>query len=126
MVGDAYVVAGGVPSALPDHRAAAVNMALGMQDLVKNQNGRFRDLEIRIGIEAGPTVAGVIGQSRFLYDLWGDAVNTASRMESHGLPGEIQVTRAFADSVAHQFTFRSRGTIEIKGKGSMEVLLVET
>jgi class 3 adenylate cyclase len=81
---------------------------------------------MRIGINSGPVVAGVIGKRRFLYDLWGDSVNTASRMESHGIPGEIQVTEATRSLLDGQFTFIDRGLIDIKGKGPMQTYLLQT
>jgi adenylate cyclase len=80
---------------------------------------------MRIGINSGPVVAGVIGKRRFLYDLWGDSVNTASRMESHGIPGEIQVSEATRDLLDGQFTFIDRGLIDIKGKGPMQTYLLQ-
>jgi adenylate cyclase len=120
-IGDCYMAAAGVPDPSPDHARKAALLALDMRDAVATsaiagQSG----LELRIGINSGPVVAGVIGTKRFLYDLWGDAVNTASRMESHSTPGEIQITRTTYDLLKDEFVCRRRGTILVKGKGRME------
>jgi guanylate cyclase len=121
-IGDAYMVAAGVPTPRPDHARALVLMALDMVEAMHSSDDvGHLGLEIRIGINSGPVVAGVIGRKRFLYDLWGDAVNTASRMESHGTPGRIQVTRATYELIADEFECEPRGTITVKGKGEMEV-----
>jgi adenylate cyclase len=96
-------------------------MALDMVEAMRSSDDvGHLGLELRVGINSGPVVAGVIGRKRFLYDLWGDAVNTASRMESHGTPGRIQITRATHELLAGEFECEPRGTIAIKGKGEME------
>jgi class 3 adenylate cyclase len=124
-IGDAYMVVGGLPEARADHAEAVVGMGLEMRDavaLVARETGY--DLRVRIGVNTGPVVAGVIGKKKFAYDLWGDAVNTASRMESHGLPGEIQVTEATWAKVEDAFELESRGTVTVKGKGEMAAWFV--
>jgi adenylate cyclase len=120
-IGDCYMVAAGVPSPRPDHARALALMALDMLEAMR-PGAAMGDLgmELRIGINSGPVVAGVIGRKRFLYDLWGDAVNTASRMESHGTPGHIQITRATYELLTDEFECEPRGPITIKGKGEME------
>ena len=118
-IGDCYMVAAGVPTPRPDHAQALAQMALDMLDGVSDELGHL-GLELRVGINSGPVVAGVIGRKRFLYDLWGDAVNTASRMESHGAPGRVQITRATHDLIAGEFECEPRGTIDVKGKGEVE------
>jgi guanylate cyclase len=117
-IGDCYMVAAGVPTARADHARALALMALDMLEAMRSDDGV--GLELRVGINSGPVVAGVIGRKRFLYDLWGDAVNTASRMESHGTPGRIQITRATYELLADDFECESRGTIAVKGKGQVE------
>ena len=104
-----------------DHAPALALMALDMLDVMRASDdvGQL-GLELRVGINSGPVVAGVIGRKRFLYDLWGDAVNTASRMESHGTPGRIQITRATYELLGDGFECEPRGTIVVKGKGEME------
>jgi adenylate cyclase len=120
-IGDCYMVAAGVPEPRDDHARALALMALDMLEAMcsDDQVGRL-GLELRVGINSGPVVAGVIGRKRFLYDLWGDAVNTASRMESHGTPGRIQITRATYELLADEFECEPRGTITVKGKGEVE------
>jgi adenylate cyclase len=120
-IGDCYMAAAGVPDPAPDHARRAALLALDMRDAVVISAGAGRSgLELRIGINSGPVTAGVIGTKRFLYDLWGDAVNTASRMESHSEPGEIQIARGTYELVKDEFECRPRGTIPVKGKGRME------
>jgi guanylate cyclase len=120
-IGDCYMAAAGVPDPHTDHARRAALLALDMRDEVATWAvGDQPRLELRIGINSGPVIAGVIGTKRFLYDLWGDAVNTASRMESHGTPGEIQITRETYELLKEEFVCRRRGTILVKGKGQLE------
>jgi class 3 adenylate cyclase len=119
-VGDAYMVAGGLPVPRPDHAEAVAEMALA----VREEAGRHRDpagrpLQVRIGIDSGPVVAGVIGTAKFSYDLWGDTVNTASRMESIGVPGCIQVTERAYRRLRDRYRFERRGPVQVKGKGEL-------
>jgi len=120
-IGDCYMAAAGVPDPSPDHARRTALLALDMREAVATSAvGDGFGLELRIGINSGPVIAGVIGSKRFLYDLWGDAVNTASRMESQSTPGEIQITRATYELLKDEFVCRRRGTILVKGKGRME------
>jgi guanylate cyclase len=120
-IGDCYMVAAGVPTPRPDHARALALMALDMLEAMRSADEvAHLGLELRVGINSGPVVAGVIGRKRFLYDLWGDAVNTASRMESHGTPGRIQITRATYELLSDEFELEPRGTIAVKGKGEVE------
>jgi adenylate cyclase len=119
-IGDAYMAAAGVPDARPDHAHSAALLALDMREVAASSPISGESLQLRIGINSGPVVAGVIGTKRFLYDLWGDAVNTASRMESQGTPGEIQITRETYELLKDDFVCERRGTIPVKGKGEME------
>jgi guanylate cyclase len=120
-IGDCYMVAAGIPSPRPDHAQALGRVALDMLEAVR-ERGAMGSLgfELRIGINSGPVVAGVIGRKRFLYDLWGDAVNIASRMQSEGTPGSIQITRATHELLKEEFVCEPRGKIPVKGKGDME------
>lgn len=124
-IGDAYMVAGGLPQPHPDCAKAIAQMALDMQREVRQLAAETGiPLTIRIGINNGPVVAGVIGIKKFIYDLWGDAVNTASRMESHGIPGQIQVSEVTYFLLRDRFQFESRGAINVKGKGMMKTYLL--
>jgi guanylate cyclase len=120
-IGDCYMAAAGIPMPRKDHARALALIALDMLSAVA-ANGPMgnRGLELRIGINSGPVVAGVIGRKRFLYDLWGDAVNVADRMQTHGTPGRIQVTRSTYELLEDEFVLEPRGTIEVRGKGQME------
>jgi guanylate cyclase len=119
-IGDCYMIAAGVPTPRPDHARALALVALDMLKAVRS-TGAVGDLglELRVGINSGPVVAGVIGRKRFLYDLWGDAVNIASRMQSQGTPGCIQVTEATYELLREEFVCEPRGTVAVKGKGEM-------
>jgi adenylate cyclase len=123
-IGDCYMVASGVPRPRPDHAHVLTRMALEMLEGVRTREFHGHRLAFRIGINSGPVVAGVIGRRKFSYDLWGDTVNTASRMESHGDAGVIQVTRATYELIKDEFACERRGVLSIKGKGEMEVWCV--
>lgn len=124
-IGDAYMVVGGIPMPRSDHAEAIAAMALDMRKEVARFNlNHSTAINIRIGINTGPVVAGVIGTKKFIYDLWGDAVNTASRMESHGLAGCIQITQSTYERLKDGYLIQERGRIPIKGKGEMTTYLL--
>jgi len=120
-IGDSYMAVGGVPTFFPQHAEACADMALEMLIAMKGLNRRHQlDWDIRIGLNSGPLVAGIIGTKKFAYDLWGDTVNIASRMESHGTPGRIQVSATTHQLLADRFVFEERGPIEMKNRGPMQ------
>jgi class 3 adenylate cyclase len=119
-VGDAYMVVGGLPEPRPDHARAVADMALDLrQEVARHLDPGGEPLAVRVGIDTGPVVAGVIGRRKFSYDLWGDTVNTASRMESTGVPGCIQVTDRTYRRLADGYRLERRGPIQVKGKGKL-------
>jgi class 3 adenylate cyclase len=119
-IGDAYMVAGGLPTPRPDHAEAIADMALAMQvEVARRADPSGQPLQVRIGIDTGPVEAGVIGTAKFSYDLWGDTVNTASRMESHGIAGCIQVTERTYQRLRDGYRFQRRGPIPVRGMGEM-------
>jgi adenylate cyclase len=125
-IGDGYMVAAGVPFPRVDHAAALTHLALDM----KAHFGALPPVEghrvdFRIGISSGPVVGGVIGTHKFQYDIWGDTVNTAARMESHGVPGHIHISPATHQLIENEFVCEPRGTIDVKGKGKMDTWFVE-
>jgi adenylate cyclase len=126
-IGDSYMVAAGVPRGRPDHAQALIRMALEMRDHITTHTFCHNQrVNFRIGINSGSMIAGVIGRRKFVYDVWGDAVNIASRMESHGLGGAVQITQTTYELIKNEFICEPRGTVNVKGKGEMEVWLVQS
>ena len=124
-IGDGYMVAAGLPEPMPDHAAAAATLALGMLDGLKDVNEeQGTSLRLRIGMHTGAVIAGVIGEHRFLYDVWGESVNLASRMESHGEPDRVHLTAETREKLGSSFTAHRRGEIKIKGLGSLETFFL--
>ena len=124
-IGDAYMAVAGLPEAQPDHALRAARMAVAMVTALRRTAADTGEpLHLRVGLHSGPVVAGVIGRSKFSYDLWGDTVNTASRMEATGVMDRVQCSAATAAAVGHAWALESRGAIEVKGKGTMETFLL--
>lgn len=123
-IGDCYMVAAGVPRPRSDHALVLTQLALDIRDFVSHHKIQGHQLEFRIGINSGAVVAGVIGRKKFAYDLWGDTVNTASRMESHGSGGFIQITEDTYALIKNDFNCESRGKVNVKGKGEIKVWYV--
>jgi adenylate cyclase len=125
-IGDGYMVAGGLPQPRPDHAMAVAEMALAMHDAADGTAAKYDEpIRLRIGIHTGALVAGVIGTHKFVYDVWGDTVNTAKRMETYGLPGRIHVSAATQQILGDAFRFERCGAREIKGKGRMETFFLD-
>jgi adenylate cyclase len=123
-VGDEYMVAAGVPHRRSDHAHAIAELALRIRDHTERHRFHGHDISLRIGINSGPVVAGIVGTHKFAYDLWGDVVNTASRMESEGVAGSIQVTPATYELIRDEFVCEPRGVISVKGKGDMDTYIL--
>jgi class 3 adenylate cyclase len=125
-IGDAYMAVCGLPEPSSSHIEQTVELAMEMMKIARGlTNEKGVTLRLRIGINTGPVVAGIIGRHKFIYDLWGDTVNLASRMESLGVPDHIQVTSAVFEKVCGRYPFQKRGAIEVKGKGTMETYILD-
>jgi adenylate cyclase len=118
-IGDSYMVAGGLPEPHPDHLALMAALAIEMHENIRQVGHNFGGLSLRVGLHVGSVIAGVIGMRKFIYDVWGDTVNTASRLESHGATGRVQVSEAVFLRLQDRFIFEPRGAIELKGRGPM-------
>jgi class 3 adenylate cyclase len=125
-IGDCYMAVCGLPHQCSDHADRMARMALRMVEAAREYGTeKGLSLQMRIGLNSGPVVAGVIGTSKFIYDLWGDTVNLASRMESTGVPGAIQVTESVYKELCGQYLFEERGLVEVKGKGKLRAWILK-
>ena len=124
-IGDAYMAAGGLVQENTDHMASIAAMALDMLAHIRSLGTEFPGLDLRVGIQAGSVIAGVIGTRKFIYDVWGDTVNTASRLESHGAPGRVHVSEGVRERLRERFVFEPRGSIVLKGRGAMQTFFLD-
>jgi adenylate cyclase len=126
-IGDAYMAAAGIPLPVPNHAQRIIDFSIDVINYIIEQNNVMgRNISIRIGISSGPAVAGVIGRNKFIYDLWGNTVNTSARMESSGIPGKIQVSESTYELLKDTYSFENRGKVDIKGKGLITTYLLKT
>ena len=123
-IGDAYMVAGGLPEPLDDHAARVVDLGLAMIDVAADEGGRVAELRLRVGVHSGPVIGGVIGRRKFAFDIWGETVNIASRLESQGTPGRVHISAATWRLVHDQFDAEPRGPIHLRGQGPMETYTI--
>jgi class 3 adenylate cyclase len=126
-IGDAYMAVCGLPEPSSLHVETMIRMGIRLMEIARELNAEKNlNLHLRIGIHTGPVVAGIIGRHKFIYDLWGDTVNLASRMESHGIPDSIQVTQPVFEKLSGHYSFRKRGPVEVKGKGIVETWILDS
>ena len=123
-IGDAYMAAGGLPEPIDDHAARVVDLGLAMLDVAAQESDRIADLRLRVGVHSGPVIGGVIGHRKFAFDIWGETVNIASRLESHGIPGRVQVSAETWRIVEDMFDAEPRGPIDLRGYGPVETYIV--
>jgi adenylate cyclase len=124
-MGDGYLVAGGLPEPIDDHAARVVDLALAMIDAAQRQGNEGRGVPLRIGVHSGPVLGGVIGHGKFAFDIWGDTVNVASRLESHGRPDRVHISEATWKLVGDRFDATPCGWVDLRGHGPMETHLVD-
>ena len=123
-IGDAYMAAGGLPEPLDDHAALVVDLGLAMIDVAKRDSDDVADLRLRVGVHSGPVIGGVIGHRKFAFDIWGETVNIASRLEAQGIPGRVQVSVETWQMVQDLFEAEPRGPIDLRGYGPMETCAI--